>query len=58
MGVNKLLLTVGGRTILDRLLDVLTQTVDDVVVVTGNNPEPIKAIATAHGVRIAHNPDY
>ena len=58
MGVNKLLLTVGGRTVLDRLLDALTEGVDDVVIVTGNNPEPIMAIASAHGVRVAHNPDH
>lgn len=58
MGENKLLLTVGGKTVLDRLLDALTQAVDEVVVVTGNNPEPIRAIASAHGVRVAHNPDH
>jgi molybdenum cofactor cytidylyltransferase len=58
MGANKLLLEVGGRTVLDRLLDALTQTVDEVVVVTGNSPEPIRAIASSHGVRIAHNPDH
>ncbi|MCX6647804.1 MAG: nucleotidyltransferase family protein [Candidatus Bathyarchaeota archaeon] len=58
MGVNKLLLTVGGRTVLDRLLDALTEGVDDVVVVTGNNPEPIMVIASAHGVRVVHNPDH
>jgi molybdenum cofactor cytidylyltransferase len=58
MGENKLLLTVGGRTVLDRLLDALTQAVNEVVVVTGNNPEPIMAIASAYGVRVAHNPDH
>ncbi|MDP2899828.1 MAG: nucleotidyltransferase family protein, partial [Candidatus Bathyarchaeota archaeon] len=40
MGENKLLLKVGGKTVLDRLLDALTQAVDEVVVVTGNNPDP------------------
>jgi len=58
MGENKLLLTVGGKMVLSRLLDALTQAVNEVVVVTGNNPEPIRAIATAHGVRVAHNPDH
>jgi molybdenum cofactor cytidylyltransferase len=58
MGENKLLLMVGGRTVLDRLLDALTQAVDEVVVITGNNPEPIRAIASAHGVRVAHNPNH
>jgi molybdenum cofactor cytidylyltransferase len=58
MGSNKLLLDVAGRTVLDRLLDALTQVVDDIVVVTGHNPEPLRAIAKAHGVHVAHNPDY
>jgi len=58
MGENKLLLMVGGATVLDRLLDALTQAVDEVIVVTGNDPEPIRAIASAHGVSVAHNPDH
>ena len=58
MGTNKLLLEVGGRSVLDRLLDSLTQAVDEVVIVTGNKPEPIKVIAAAHGIRVAHNPDH
>lgn len=58
MGANKLLLEVAGRTVLDRLLDALTQGVDEVVVVTGNNPEPIRIITEAHGIRVVHNPDH
>jgi molybdenum cofactor cytidylyltransferase len=58
MGVNKLLLDVEGETVLDRLLESLTQTVDDVVVVTGFNPDPVTKIAKAHNVFIAYNPDY
>jgi molybdenum cofactor cytidylyltransferase len=58
MGANKLLFDVAGRTVLDRLLDALTLGVDEVVVVTGNNPEPIRAIAEAHGVHVAHNVDH
>ena len=58
MGVNKLLLEVEGKTVLDRLLESLTQTVDQVIVVVGYNPDPIKKIAKAHDVRIAINPDY
>ena len=58
MGANKLLLDVVGRTVLDRLLDALINSVDEVVVVTGNNPEPIRVIAEAHGVRVAHNPEH
>ena len=58
MGTNKLLLKVDGKTVLDRLLDALTQSVDAVVVVTGYNPDLIMKIVEAHGVRIIHNPDY
>jgi len=58
MGANKLLLEVAGRTVLDRLLDALTQAVDEVVVVTGNNPEPIRAIASFHRVHVTNNPDH
>jgi len=58
MGVNKLLLEVEGETVLDRLLESLTQAVDEVVVVVGYNPDPITKIAKAHDVLIAHNPDY
>jgi molybdenum cofactor cytidylyltransferase len=57
MGTNKLLLEVAGRTVLDRLLDALTL-VDEVVVVTGYNPESIRKMAKAHDVRVTHNPDY
>jgi molybdenum cofactor cytidylyltransferase len=57
MGANKLLLDVSGRTVLDRLLDALAY-VDEVVVVTGYNPEPIRKIAEAHEVRVAHNLDH
>ncbi len=58
MGANKLLLEVAGRTVVDRIFDALILGVEDVVVVTGNNPEPIRKIAEAHGVRVAHNPDH
>ncbi len=58
MGRNKLLLDVEGRTVLDRLLDALTQAVDEVVVVTGHSPEQIRGIAEAHCVRVTHNTGY
>jgi molybdenum cofactor cytidylyltransferase len=58
MGANKLLLEIEGRTVLDRILDALTQGVDEVVVVTGNNPNPIRVIAEAHSVRVVYNPDH
>lgn len=58
MGVNKLLLEVEGKTVLGRLLETLTQAVDEVVVVIGYNPELITKIAKAHGALIAYNPDH
>ncbi|MCX6656306.1 MAG: nucleotidyltransferase family protein [Candidatus Bathyarchaeota archaeon] len=58
MGVNKLLLEVEGKTVLDRLLESLTQTVDEVIVVIGYNPDSIMKIAKAHDVLVAYNPDY
>lgn len=58
MGANKLLLEVEGKTVLDRLLESLTQAVDEVVVVIGYNTEPITNIAKAHNVLVAYNPDH
>jgi molybdenum cofactor cytidylyltransferase len=58
MGANKLLLEVEGKTVLDRLLESLTQAVDEVVVVIGYNTEPITKIAKAHNVLVAYNPDH
>ena len=58
MGRNKLLLEVDGATVLDRLLTSLTGALKEIIVVTGNDPEPIKAIAELHGARAVHNPNY
>ncbi len=59
MGVNKLLLKVAGRTILDRLLDALeASVVGEIVVVLGHDPESIRPVAEAHRVRTVMNPDY
>jgi molybdenum cofactor cytidylyltransferase len=58
MGANKLLLEVEGKTVLDRLLESLTQAVDEVVVVVGYNPDPIRKIAKVHDLLVAYNPDY
>lgn len=58
MGTNKLLLKVDGKTVLDRLLDALTQSVDTIVIVTGYDPDPIMKIAEAHRIRSCHNPDH
>jgi molybdenum cofactor cytidylyltransferase len=58
MGAHKLLLEVEGKTVLDRLLESLTQAVDEVVVVIGYNTELITKIAKAHNVLVAYNPDH
>jgi molybdenum cofactor cytidylyltransferase len=58
MGRNKLLLEVDGATVLDRLLAFLTSVLGEVIVVTGNDPEPIRAVAESRGARVVHNPNY
>jgi molybdenum cofactor cytidylyltransferase len=58
MGRNKLLLEVDGVTVLDRLLTTLTGTLNEVIVVTGYDPKPIKAVAESYGARAVHNPNY
>ena len=56
MGANKLLLKLGGKTVLEHILDGLVGY--ETVVVTGHSPEEIKDIATRYGVKTVHNPDY
>jgi CTP:molybdopterin cytidylyltransferase MocA len=58
MGRNKLLLEVDGATILDRLLISLKSVLNEVIVVTGHDPEPIRAIAESRGARVVHNPNH
>jgi molybdenum cofactor cytidylyltransferase len=58
MGANKLLFTVGDRVVLVRLIEVLIKSVDEVVVVTGYDPEPIAALAQENGAYTIHNPDH
>lgn len=59
MGTNKLLLKVGGRTILDRLLDALdASTVEEVFVVLGHRPEDLRPMVEAHRAEAVLNPDY
>lgn len=59
MGRNKLLLEVGGRTILDRILDaVKTSAVDETIVVLGHEPESIRPIVEGHSVSTVLNPEY
>jgi len=57
MGANKLLLEVAGRTILDRLLDSLDESVvDEVFVVLGHRPEELRPIVGATGRRPSSTP--
>ena len=59
MGTNKQLLEVGGRTILDRLLDALdASTVEEVFVVLGHRPEELRPTVEAHRAEAVLNPDY
>ena len=59
MGTNKLLLKVGGRTVIDRLLDTLdSSSVDEVFVVLGHKPEELRPLIGAHHAEVVLNPDY
>ena len=59
MGTNKLLLEVGGRTILDRLLDALdASTVEEVFVVLGHRPEELRPTVETHRAKTVLNTDY
>jgi molybdenum cofactor cytidylyltransferase len=60
LGRPKQLLDLGGRTVLERVLDaVRAASLDEVVVVLGHGAEQIqRAGAFDEGVRIASNPDY
>ncbi len=59
MGRNKLLLEVGGRTILDRILDAIeASTVEEAIVVLGHEPEAVRSIVEAHGVSAVLNPEH
>lgn len=59
MGRNKLLLEVGGQTILDGILEGLrASAVDESIVVLGHESEAVRAIAESHGVKTVLNPEY
>lgn len=59
MGTNKLLLEVGGCTILDRILDALdASTVVEVFVVLGHRPEELRPTVEAHRAEAVDNRDY
>ena len=59
MGVNKLLLKLGGITVLDRVLSSLEfSRVAEVFVVLGHKPEDLRPIVDAHAAEAVINPDY
>jgi len=59
MGRNKLLLNLGGRTVLDRVLSSFeTSRVEAVYVVLGHRPEDLVPIVEAHSAEAVLNPDY
>ena len=59
MGVNKLLLKLGGITVLDRVLSSLEASrVEAVFVVLGHRPEDLRSIIDAHAAEAVLNPDY
>ncbi len=59
MGVNKLLLRIAGRTLLDLLLEALeASNLHEVYVVLGHRPEELRPIVEGHGVEMVLNPDY
>lgn len=59
MGRNKLLLKLGGITVLGRVLFSLEASgVEEVFVVLGHRPEDLKSIVEAHAAEAVLNPDY
>ena len=56
MGVNKLLLEVDGKRVLDHILSKLSPI--PTIVVLGHRPEDIKGLAETQGAKTVHNPDY
>jgi molybdenum cofactor cytidylyltransferase len=59
MGVQKLLLPFGGKTVISHIVDqLLGSTVDKVFVVTGHQPERISGELSGRRVSIVNNADY
>jgi molybdenum cofactor cytidylyltransferase len=59
MGVNKLLLKLGGITVLDRVLSSIEASrVEEVFVVLGHRPEDLGHIVDAHVAEAVLNPEY
>ena len=59
MGANKLLLKLGGITVLDRVLSSIESTrVEEIFVVLGHRPEDLRPIVATHSAEVVLNPDY
>ena len=59
MGVQKLLLPFGGKTVIAHIVDqLLVSTVDEVYVVAGHQAENIRAELSGRAVSIVNNPNY
>jgi molybdenum cofactor cytidylyltransferase len=59
MGVQKLLLPFGGKTVIAHIVDqLLVSTVDEVYVVVGHQAENIRAELSGRAVSIVNNPNY
>ncbi len=56
MGTNKLLLKIGGRTVIEHIIFNLKPL--ETIVVTGHTPEVIKDLAEGLEVKVVHNPYY
>jgi molybdenum cofactor cytidylyltransferase len=57
--VNKLLLPLGEKTILESVVDkVCASSVSDVVVVTGHEDRQIRDVLAGYQVRVAYNPEF
>lgn len=58
MGEPKLLMKIGGKRMIERVIDSFRATVDDLVVVLGYNPENLVPILKQLGVRWVINKNY
>ncbi|MGD8501428.1 MAG: NTP transferase domain-containing protein, partial [Phycisphaerales bacterium] len=59
MGIQKLLLPFGGKTVIAHIVDqLLASTVDEVHVVVGHQAERISRELSARAVSIVSNPNY
>lgn len=59
MGRNKLLLEIGGQTVLDRVLAALEASqVEEIIVVLGHRPDDLYPVTGSHGVETVFNPGY